>query len=202
MAQSAAASLADVYAKLSAARPAETAADRRRFRRPPLELRGRMMDAGGREYDCRTADISPGDLRVCAGADVKVGDRIVFYLDSVGRLEARVVRRINDQEFAAILQATPHKRDKLADHLTFLWARDNLGLEDEPSPIAAESPMRTQITLENGGVIEGEVVDFSLVGMAIRTPGLRPAIGAWVRLGAIDGRVARYFEGGFAIDFG
>jgi hypothetical protein len=200
MAESAA-SFATVYARLATARAAASPAERRRFRRAPLTLQGRMMDALGCEHDCRTADISPGDLRVVTGAPVSVGDRIVFYLDAIGRLEGRVVRRINDREFAAILSATPHKREKLADQITFLWSRDELALQEE-TPARNTPSGRAQITLDQGGVLEGEVVDFSLVGMAIKTSSQRPPLGAWVRVGAIDGRVARHFDGGFAIDFG
>ncbi|UPT64620.1 MAG: hypothetical protein M0D54_09005 [Hyphomonadaceae bacterium JAD_PAG50586_4] len=33
--------------------------ERRRFRRIPIEVNGRLLDRLGRELDCRTADISP-----------------------------------------------------------------------------------------------------------------------------------------------
>ncbi|MEZ5962111.1 MAG: hypothetical protein R3C30_17055 [Hyphomonadaceae bacterium] len=40
--------------------------ERRRFRRMPIEVNGRLMDLPGREHDCRTVDISPGDIRIAA----------------------------------------------------------------------------------------------------------------------------------------
>ena len=44
------------------------AAERRRFRRMPIEVSGRMLGAGGQEHDCRTADMSPGDVRITSTA--------------------------------------------------------------------------------------------------------------------------------------
>jgi hypothetical protein len=38
--------------------------------------------------------------------------------------------------------------------------------------------------------------------VALRTSGLRPALGAWVKVGATYGQVARFIDGGFAVDFG
>lgn len=195
-----AATLADVVTQLSSARR-PTPSERRRFRRVPVNLRGRLMDPAGREHDCRTADMSPGDVRLIATAQVKIGDRIIFYLDELGRLEGHVVRCSTQGEFAVILSATAHKREKVAEMLTWLMSKD---LVDEAAPRTAERKgggAFASIALGDGPAIEGEILDFSLVGMAIRTKSPPPPIGTWVRVGGVDGRVARYVDGGFAIDF-
>ncbi|MCR6643649.1 MAG: hypothetical protein NVV62_03525 [Terricaulis sp.] len=49
--------LAAIASKLSNAQMG--ARERRRFRRLPLVVGGRMLGADGAEYDCRTEDISP-----------------------------------------------------------------------------------------------------------------------------------------------
>ncbi|MET0183285.1 MAG: PilZ domain-containing protein [Caulobacterales bacterium] len=190
----------DVVTQLSSARRLSPS-ERRRFRRVPLAVRGRLMDSTGREYDCRTADVSPGDARIFATADVKVGDKIVFYLDELGRLEGHVVRCGENGEFAIVLSATQHKREKLAELLTYLMSKDKLGEETSRPRAQQGGGALTAITIENAPVIEGEILDFSLVGMAIRTKSARPDIGTWVRVGGLDGRIARYIDGGFAIDF-
>ena len=69
-----AASLSSAYEKMRTLRASP--AERRRFRRVPLGVRGRMMDGAGVEHDCRTADISPGDLRVLSAANVRVAGSI------------------------------------------------------------------------------------------------------------------------------
>lgn len=196
------ASLADLAAQLSSARR-NTPAERRRFRRVGVSVRGRMMDGDGREHDCRTADISPGDARIAAAAaEVRVGDRIVFYLDDLGRLEGHVVRASQNGEFAVIFSGTAHKREKLAELLTWLMSRESLALDEEVQRDRREGGgALTSIAIEHGPAIDGEIVDFSLVGMAVRTRQPAPPLGTWVRVGAIDGKVARYFDGGFAVDF-
>ncbi len=161
-----------------------------------------MMDGDGREHDCRTADISPGDARLIAGVDVKVGDRIIFYLDELGRLEGHVVRASEDGQFAVVFSGSAHKREKLAEMLTWLMSRDRVDLGDDAHRVRRQGGgASASISVDGGKALTGEIVDFSLIGMAIRTVQAPPPIGAWVRIGAIDGRVSRYIEGGFAIDF-
>lgn len=193
--------MADLATQLSAARR-PNAAERRRFRRVGLSVRGRMMDGAGLEHDCRTADISPGDARIAAAAAVRVGDRIVFYLDELGRLEGHVVRASADGHFAVIFSATAYKREKLAEMLTFLMSRERVTLDEDIRRARRQGGgALASISVDRGPAIDGEIVDFSLIGMAVRTRQPPPPIGAWVRIGAIDGRVARYIDGGFAIDF-
>lgn len=196
----AALSLADVYTKLNTSRRNDPA-ERRRYRRVPVGLTGRMMGADGAEHDCRSADISPGDMRVAAAASVKVGDRVVFYLEDLGRLEGHVVRNIAAGEFAVVLSATAHKREKIAELLTWLMSKEIArDIERTPHKHLGAGALASVVP-ESGPTVEGEVLDFSLVGMAIKTSQPPPALGAWVRIGGIYGRVSRYIEGGFAIDF-
>lgn len=193
----AAVSFADVRAKLALARRAP--AERRRFRRLPVEMSGRMMDAAGQEHACRTADISPGDMRIHSLCEPAVGDRVVFYLDALGRLEGHVVRRIGEGEFAVRLNTSARKRERIAESLTWRINSLALALEGEESASRAD-PSLAALRLETGALIEGEIIDFSLIGMAVRAA-RRPPIGAWVRIGLVHGRVARYIDGGFAVDF-
>lgn len=196
----AALSLADVYTKLNTSRRNDPA-ERRRYRRVPVGLSGRMMGADGLEHDCRSEDVSPGDMRIAAAASVKVGDRVVFYLEDLGRLEGHVVRNIAAGEFAVVLSATAHKREKIAELLTWLMSKDLArDIERTPHKHLGNGSL-TSVVPDNGPTVEGEVLDFSLVGMAIRTSQTPPALGAWVRIGGIYGRVSRYIDGGFAIDF-
>src|SRR5262249_23218273 len=60
--------------------------ERRRFRRAPLIVAGRMLDPLGREHDCRTMDISPGDVRIAASILPEVGQKVVLYLEGFGRV--------------------------------------------------------------------------------------------------------------------
>ena len=177
------------------------ARERRRFRRAPLVINGRMLDPSGREHDCRTADLSPGDVRLAAPILPCVGEHVVLYLDGFGRVAGQVARRCGEAEVAIIFQQSAHKREKLAEALTWAINKAQLGLEEPPRPVVRDGVQLARIELETGEIIEGEVLDFSLAGMTIRTPKAVPALGAWVRVGNVYGRVARRIEDGFAIDF-
>ncbi len=173
--------------------------ERRRFRRMPIEVSGRMLDPFGREHDCRTADISPGDIRIAAPILPPVGERVVLYLEGIGRVTGNVARRCGEGEVAIIFDFSAHKREKLAEQLT-IFVNKNLGI-DEPVREIREGAQTISLTFETGETYEGEVLDFSLAGITIRSKRPPPLIGVWVRVGAVYGRVARIIENGFAIDF-
>lgn len=177
--------------------------ERRRFRRLSLVVGGRMLDQLGREHDCRTADMSPGDARIAAPVLANVGERVVLYLDGFGRVSGHVVRR-GEQDMAVIFDFSAHKREKLAEQLTAAINK-NIQIEPEtrPTPRLVESGIASlaRIQLENGVAYEGEVLDFSITGITLRTPRPAPPIGTWVRVGGTYGRVARLIENGFAVDF-
>lgn len=180
------------------------ARERRRFRRAPLILTGRMLDSLGREHDCRTADISPGDVRLASPILPEVGQHVVIYLDGLGRVAGSVARRCGEAEVAIIFQQSAHKREKMAEALTWAINQSALDLEGAYSRAAAANDPAVEtarIEFETGQIIDGEVLDFSLAGISIRTTKPMPPIGAWARVGNIYGRVARPIEGGFAIDF-
>ncbi|HRK63784.1 MAG TPA: hypothetical protein PLN53_05270 [Terricaulis sp.] len=176
------------------------ARERRRFRRLSLVIGGRLMDSQGREQDCRTADISPGDVRIISTNCPGVGERVVIYLEGLGRVSGKVARQCDEGEIAVIFDFSTHKREKLAEQLTLAINRD-LGIVDDAAPIISEGAQLVRLQFETGEAYDGEVIDFSLAGVTIRTKRAPPLIGMWVRVGTIYGRVARIVEGGFAIDF-
>lgn len=174
--------------------------ERRRFRRMPVEVSGRLLDTHGREQDCRTADISPGDIRIAAPDLPRVGERVVIYLDGIGRVTGHVARKCGEGEVAVIFDFSAHKREKMAEQLTLIVNKD-LGIEEPQRPAAREGAQTVRLEFETGEAYDGEVLDFSLAGITIRSRRPPPLIGVWVRVGTIYGRVARLIEGGFAIDF-
>jgi hypothetical protein len=191
--------LADAAEKLAKARTRP--AERRRFRRMSIVVSGRMLDSAGREHDCRTADISPGDARLAAPVGIEAGEKLVVYLDGFGRLAGHVARRCGENEFAFIFDASAHKRERMAETLTWLLNKDRAGIEAPENRAQRAGSATATVELDTGASVEGEVLDFSLAGITIRTRTPAPPIGAWVRVGAAFGRVARHVEGGFAVDF-
>jgi hypothetical protein len=173
--------------------------ERRRFRRMPIQVSGRLLDTFGREHDCRTEDISPGDVRIAATSLPPIGERVVIYLEGIGRVSGKVARACGEGEVAVIFDFTAHKREKLAEQLTLIINRD-LGIEEPVRPTIRDGAQLVKLEFETGEAYEGEVVDFSLAGITIKSKRPPPLIGVWVRVGTVYGRVSRLIEGGFAID--
>lgn len=159
-----------------------------------------MLDTLGREHDCRTADISPGDVRIQAPILPDVGERVVLYLEGFGRVSGAVARRGEDGA-AIVFDFSAHKRERLAEQLTLAINKDIAIEADGDKPIISKGQNLARIELDDGRSFQGEILDFSLSGITVRSTKPPPLIGSWVRVGQIYGRVARLIENGFAIDF-
>lgn len=178
-----------------ASRPLE----RRRHRRVPVMLLGRFMLPNRLEYPCQTSDISPGGMALLAPVQADIGDRIVVYVEHLGRVEGLVTRRTNDG-FAMSIAATPRKRDKMASQLTWLANRD-LGLpEDRRHDRVTPRNTRTMLRLESGVEHAVRLLDISLSGAAFNTEVNLP-MGSAIYLGQTLCKVVRKFERGYAVEF-
>ncbi len=106
--------------------PGET----RRFQRVPVMLSGRYMLESHREFPCHTLEMSPGDMALSGPVKARLGEKVIVYLDQIGRL-AGVTIRTTEQGFVLMLDLSPKKRDRLADQLTWYANRDAIGLSDD-----------------------------------------------------------------------
>jgi hypothetical protein len=175
-------------------------AERRRFQRVRVNLLGRYMLADRREFPCQVVNMSPGGMAVIAPVAGAVDERIIAYVDHLGRLEGRVARTFQNG-FAMTISATARKRDKLAAQLTWLANRQILGLPEDRrhGRIIPRNPIG-RLIMPNGVNLTCRIIDVSQSGAGIATD-QRPAIGALVTLGKVQGRVVRHLEDGFAIEF-
>jgi len=132
----------------------------------------------------------------------KVGERVIAYVDHVGRLEGQVARTV-ENGFAMTISATLRKRDKLAAQLTWLANRQILNLpEDRRHGRFVPKNQMARLILPNGTNVAVRVIDLSASGAAVSiNPSLRPPVGAAVTIGKTPGRVVRHIEDGFAIEF-
>lgn len=170
------------------------------FSRVSVNLMGRLMRANFEEYDCTVTAMSPGDVLIESSAYPAEAERIVVYLDHLGRIEGRVAE-IMPRGFLMNLKATDRKRDKLAAQLTWIANKHELSLpEDRRHERYAPSNARAEIELQDGRRYPCRIIDLSLSGAAIDID-VRPAMGTQVTLGTMRGRVVRQFEEGIAIEF-
>jgi PilZ domain-containing protein len=178
------------------------AQERRRHQRVKVNLLGRFMLADRHEYPCQVIDMSPGGMAVVAPVVGQPGERVIAYVDHLGRLEGKVARLI-DNGFAMTISATLRKRDKLAAQLTWLANRQILNLPEDRrhGRFVPKNPM-ARLILPNGNNIGCRIIDLSQSGAAVSlAPDLRPSVGAMVTLGKAQGRVVRHIEDGFAVEF-
>lgn len=185
-----------VLATKLAAKPRE----RRRHQRVRVAIAGRYMLEDRSEYACQTVDMSPGGARLQAPRAGRIGERVIAYLETIGRIEGKVVRTLPGG-FAMTIDATARKRDRLAAQLTWLANRHELSLPEDRShdrivPRNAASTLR----LQSGKTILVQVADVSMTGAAIITR--EPIdLGSNVVLGSRPGQVTRFFDNGVAIRF-
>jgi hypothetical protein len=174
--------------------------ERRRFQRVRVELLGRYMLPDRREYPCQVINMSPGGMALIAPVGGAPGDRVIAYVDHLGRLEGHVARMFPNG-FAMTIGATPRKRDKLAAQLTWLANRHILSLPEDRrhGRIAPRNPI-SRLIMPNGVNISCRIIDVSQSGAGVAAE-QRPPIGALVTLGKVQGRVVRHLEDGFAIEF-
>jgi hypothetical protein len=174
--------------------------DRRRHQRVRVNLLGRYMLADRREFPCQVVNMSPGGMALIAPVGGAAGERIIAYVDHLGRLEGRIAR-VFQNGFAIAISATARKRDKLAAQLTWLANRQILGLPEDRrhGRIVPRNP-NGRLIMPNGVNLSCRIIDVSESGAGIATD-QRPPIGALVTVGKVQGRVVRHIEDGFAIEF-
>ena len=179
---------------------ASSTAERRTFQRVRVKIFGRYMLPDRTEHPCQVIDMSPGNVSFRCEARGQLGDRVVAYLDHVGRVEG-VISRIFDDGFAMTLVASERKREKLAAQLTWLANKHELDLPEDRrhERIAPTNPMSV-MQLADGRQYECRIIDLSLSGAAVEAP-VRPALGVQVLLGTMRGQVVRHFDDGIAIEF-
>lgn len=185
---------------LDTARMLPHSQERRRFQRVKVNLLGRYMLADRREYPCQVVNMSPGGMALIAPVVPQTGERVIAYIDHVGRLEGVCTRHF-ENGFASTIGATLRKRDKLAAQLTWLANRGMLGLpEDRRHERLAPRNPRAMLVTEDGQEHEVRIIDVSLSGAAMQTA-LQLPIGSPVTLGKTAARIVRHFDKGVAVEF-
>jgi hypothetical protein len=176
------------------------AEERRRFQRVRVDLLGRYMLPDRREFPCQVVNMSPGGMAVIAPVAGQPGERVIAYVDHLGRLEGHIARLFQNG-FAMTIASTPRKRDKLAAQLTWLANRHILALPEDRrhGRIVPRNPI-ARLILPNGINVSCRIIDVSQSGAGVATD-QRPPLGALVTLGKVQGRVVRHLDEGFAVEF-
>ncbi|WP_237153475.1 PilZ domain-containing protein [Oryzibacter oryziterrae] len=174
--------------------------ERRRFQRVKINVLGRFMLSNRNEYPCQVLDMSPGGAALMTPVSGELGERVVAYIDHVGRIEGEITRHL-EGGFAMTVNATAGKREKLAAQLTWLANRDVLNLPEDRrhERITPRRPF-SDVVMPDGKEVRCKIIDVSLSGAALATD-VRPPLGSPITIGRMRARVVRHFPEGIAVEF-
>lgn len=188
------------YSASTSTAPPPRPPQQRSFQRVSVNLQGRLMLANYDEFDCLALEMSPGDVIVSCTGRPSQGERVIAYIDHLGRIEG-LVQHMVPGGFNMTIVASDRKREKLAAQLTWIANKHELGLpEDRRHDRLTPRDQKTELTLEDGSKFMCRIMDLSLSGAALDLE-VRPALGTAVRLGNMRGRIVRHFMEGVAMEF-
>lgn len=174
--------------------------ERRRFARVKLALPGRYMLEDRREFPCQTIDVSVGGLSLTASVRGAIGEKIVAYFETFGRIEGVVVRH-HEFGFAISASMSAARREKLVNQLTWLANRQYLDLpHDRRHERITPNDPRTIIRLADGDEFPAKIVDISISGAAVTCSKQAP-MGAMLQIGHTSARVVRADDKGMGLEF-
>ncbi|MHC5233741.1 PilZ domain-containing protein [Brucella sp. LJL56] len=165
-----------------------------------VDLNGRYMLENRSEFPCVIKRMSPGTALMSGIATPRNGERIIAYIDHVGRIEG-IANEVTSEGFHILLSTSEQKKDKLSAQLTWLANKHELALpEDRRHERVVPHKTQHNITFADGNQRLCRIADLSLSGAAIESE-FKPAIKSGIMLGPIRGTVVRHFQGGFAVEF-
>lgn len=174
--------------------------EKRSFQRVKIKVYGRFMLEDRTEHPCQVVDMSPGNVALRTNRVGEPGEKVIAYIDHIGRVEGVLTRTLDDG-FAMTVVASDRKKDKLAAQLTWLANKHELDLPEDRrhERVAPRNPISV-LQMEDGRQYQCRIIDLSLSGAAVEI-GIRPALGSQVILGTMRGQVVRHFDEGIAIEF-
>ncbi len=169
--------------------------ERRRFRRTRLNLRGRCLLSDGREHPCETIDVSVTGLAINAYVVAELGERVVAYIDQLGRLEGVVTRRGNGW-FAIDAKISSSRIDRLAQKLAALSGDGDIANSSAPASQTRPAELRTEF----GQTFAVRLCDQTRFGVRVLAD-FKLLPGAHVTIDQRPAVVARDTDQGFVVDF-
>lgn len=151
-------------------------------------------------YACRLCSISTRMLVAVGPVVGREGELVSSHFDEFGILRGRIKRRLASG-FVTSLEMSESERDKLGAKIEWHKKHVHAQVPDkrEHKRILPRDP-RSAIVLADGQKVPCFVIDVSQSGAAISAH-FWPELGMPMALGRIVGRVVRYLDVGFALQF-
>jgi hypothetical protein len=173
--------------------------DKRRHRRIELVVPARFMTSDKSEYVASVSNMSPGGVALNSDFSPAMDERVVIYIDDLGRHEGVVVRS-DDGNFAIQFDLAPTKADRTAEKLTWLMNSDDLDLPAKEGYRRVDDVNRTRLILSDNSTLDCRVTDLSFTSVTLITKA-RPMLGEIVTVGVMRGAVADHLKDGIRVDF-
>ena len=154
----------------------------------------------GRPFRCRTQSLSTRAVVIAGSTPAHTGQHVQLRLEVVGTLMGRVSHRLANG-LAIRLELDIAERDLLQRRIDWLKKKLCLGIgEQRAARRVAPRDRRSVIILGDGAVHACSIIDQSTSGVAV-SAAIIPPVGTPLAVGRLIGRVARYLDGGFAVQF-
>jgi hypothetical protein len=160
---------------------------------------GRFMLPDMSEHACQVLDLTLEGATFMTTDVPPVGLAIVAYLEDLGRVEVTSKEAIAGG-FKVAYAATGSRLERLQQRITYLMERADGAPDQRRHPRFEPKDKHSSITMPDGRTYNCEVLDISVSGAGIKTD-IMPALGTYLMVGKMKGRVVRYLENGFAIEF-
>jgi hypothetical protein len=151
-------------------------------------------------YACRLCSISTRMAVVVGPVVGKEGEAVTAHFDDFGILRGKICRRL-PSGFVMELTLTDAERNKLGGKIIWQKKKVHEQVPDkrEHKRILPRDP-RTVLTLADGTQLPCFVIDVSQSGVAVSAE-VWPGLGTPMAVGKLVGRVVRYLDVGFALQF-
>ncbi len=160
---------------------------------------GRFMLPDMSEHACQVLDLTLEGATFITSDVPPVGLAIVAYLEDLGRVEVLSGQPIAGG-FTVTFAATGMRLDRLQQRIKYLSDRAEGAPDHRRHARFEPKDKQSSITLPDGRNYSCEVLDISVSGAGVKTD-VMPALGTYLMIGKMKGRVVRYLESGFAIEF-
>jgi hypothetical protein len=160
---------------------------------------GRFMLPDMSEHACQVLDLSDQGATFISSEVPPAGLAIVAYLEDLGRVEVLSGDTVSGG-FKVKFAATGVRLEKLQQRIQYLTDRASGAPDQRRHPRFEPKDKHSSITLPDGRSYSCEVLDISVSGAGIKSD-VMPAMGTYLMIGKMKGRVVRYLDSGFAIEF-
>jgi hypothetical protein len=160
---------------------------------------GRFMLPDMSEHACQVLDLTMEGATFITSDVPPPGMAIVAYLEDLGRVEVLSQAAVQGG-FTVTYAATGARLERLRQRIQYLMDRADGAPDHRRHPRFEPKDKHSSITMPDGRSYSCEVLDISVSGAGIKTD-VMPSLGTYLMVGKMKGRVVRYLENGFAIEF-